>query len=510
MDDSKPNTLTRYTFAVWCFALAIVLIGRIIGPSDLGQNLDQSKTIAFTLDMVEHGHWILPRDGLGELTRKPPMVNWVGVPIVAMGFHNELALKLPAVLSGITITILIFFAARFLFRRLDTDPADPADPADRSIAAHATPLGMLAAGAWLASPSAIKHIYFMRPDILFAALLCTGWFASVVLLTNDKLVHPKRLALLIWLLTASAALTKGPLAALIPLYLLLHILVLIPRGQRKAAIAKIGWLWGIPLMLLLPSAWLLGAYRINPEHVTDALFGTELGDRLGNGGAGGFISALIHNPAFFFERFLPWCLPALLAMLFKPSAAIRSHPIAPATLWVLLVLTFTTVLSLQAGSYIMPAYPAAAILAVYALYRIIATTRATRSTPAIIAIGILVILSAALITTREATMSRGARTGSGEHIKDFAHKASDLVGTDSVRFEQLGDCPIPSLMGRHQPGDIEPHPAFDWLIEPIEPIAADALRQPILISEPIVVHDPATGEPIDHSIRLGLYPSADD
>lgn len=503
MDDSKPNTLTRYAAAVWCLALAIVLVGRIAGPSDLGQNLDQSKTIAFTVDMVEHGRWVLPRDGLGELTRKPPMVNWVGVPIVAMGFHNELALKLPAVLSGITLSILIFFAARFLFRQLDTTTADPAD---RSIAINATPLAMLAAGAWLASPSAIKHIYFMRPDILFAALLFAGWWACIRLLVDQPLAHPKRLALLIWLLTASAALTKGPLAALIPLYLLLHILIIIPRGHRRAAIAKTGWLWGIPIMVSLPMLWLWDAYRINPEHVTDALFGTELGDRLGSGGAGGFISALIHNPGFFFERFLPWCLPATLAILFKPSSAIRSHPLAPATLWILLVLAFTTALSLQAGSYIMPAYPAAAILATYALYRLIASTQATRSTPAIIAIGILVILSAALITTREATMSRGARTGTGEHIKAFAHKASDLVSNDPVRFEQLADCPIPSLMGRHQPGEIEPGLAFHWLIEPI---AADASPQPILISEPIVVHDPDTGEPIDQSIRFGLYPLID-
>lgn len=499
MPDSPSSNLTKIAFAIWCIALAIVLITRILAPSDLGQNLDQSKTIAFTLDMVLNDQWILPQDSLGELTRKPPMINWIGAPIVAIGFHSELALKLPAVLSGISISILLFFAARFLFRKLNTAVADPADS---SIATHATPLALFASAAWLASPSAVKHIYFMRPDILFAALLAGAWFASVVLLTSDQPKHPKRLALLIWLLTAAAILTKGPLALIVPLYLILHILIITPKAHRRKAVASTQWRWGIPLMLIIPAAWLFAAYRTDPDHVRNALLGQELGSRIARGGPSGILDTLIHIPAYFFERFLPWCIPAALAILFKPSSRIRSHPLAPAILWVLVVLGTTTLAAMNSGSYIMPAYPPAAILAIYALYRIIASQRASRSKGAIVSIATLVIVSAALITTREATMSRAARTNTGEHIKAFAHSASKLVGSDDVQFIELADVPIASLMGRHQREVLTQFNPIRWSIQPT---SIESTRVPILVSDPIVTHDPDTGEPIDETVQIGLY-----
>ncbi|PCI09602.1 hypothetical protein COB72_06125 [bacterium] len=500
MPATPPSRSTKPAFAIWCLTLVIVLVVRILAPSDLGQNLDQSKTIAFTLDMVQNNHWILPVDSLADPTHKPPMVNWFGAPIVAMGFHSELALKLPAIISGITISILIFFAARFLFRKLDQDSLDNAD---RAIATHATPLAFLTSAAWFASPSAIKHIYFMRPDILFAALLVIAWFTSVVLLSNDQPNKPKRLALLIWLLAAAAALTKGPLALLIPLYLLLHILIITPKGERKPALARTQWQWGIPIMLIIPGLWLWAAYRINPDHVTNTLFAKELGSRLGNGGPSGILAAALANPAYFFERFLPWCLPAALAILFKPSRHLRSHPMGPAILWVLLVLAATTLASLNAGSYIMPAYPAAAILAIYALFRIIASPQAARIKPAFISLAILIIFSASLITTREATMSRAARTNTGQHIKAFAKSASQHIQSDQIRFHQMGDLPIASLMGKHQPADINPNPSHHWLIQPTH---IDPAATPILVSDPIVTHDPDSGEPIDTTIQIGLYP----
>ncbi len=499
MAGSLSSRFTKPAFAIWCLTGAIVLITRILAPSDLGQNLDQSKTIAFTLDMVHNNQWILPRDSLGELTRKPPMVNWLGAPIVALGFHSELALKLPAVISGISISILIFFAARFFFRKLDTDIADKAD---KSIAAHATPLALLASAAWLASPSAVKHIYFMRPDILFTALLVIAWFASVLLLTNQQLKEPKRLALLIWLFTAAAILTKGPLAILIPLYLILHILIITPKPDRKPAFARTCWQWGIPLMLLIPAAWLFAAYRINPDHVTNTLFAKELGSRLGRGGPSGILAAALANPGYFFERFLPWCLPAALAIFFKPSRNLRTHPMGPAILWVLLVLATTTLAAMDAGSYIMPAYPAAAILAIYALFRILVSSQATRINPAFITIAALILIFASLITAREATMSRAARTNTGQHIKAFASVASQHIQSNSVRFHQMGDLPIASLMGKHQPGDIAPDPSHRWLIQPTH---IDTVATPVLVSEPIVTHDPDTGEPIDTTIQIGLY-----
>jgi len=500
MPPPPSSRFTKPALAIWCLTLAIVLFARILGPSDLGQNLDQSKTIAFTLDMVNHHQWILPRDSLGELTRKPPMINWLGVPIVALGFHNELALKLPAVLSGISTTILVFFSARFLFGGLSTDIADEAD---RSIATHATPLAMLAAGAWLASPSAIKHIYFMRPDILLTTLLIGGWLCAIRLLDIEHPPsRPRRVALLMWGLGASAVLTKGPFALILPIYLAAHLLLITPKAQRKACLARTGWHWGLVLMLVIPLLWLGAAYRIDPDHVAHTLLGHELGARLGAGGMGGVLRAMIQNPGYFFERFLPWSIPMLLAMVFPPSSKLRSHPMGPAGLWVIVVLSVTTLSAMNSGSYTMPAYPAGAILGVYALFRLLSSKSATRILSAMVVIAATLLVSALLITFRETTQSRGAINLTGEHIKAFSGAAAREVGSQGVKFHAMGDLPVASLMGRHQPGEIEPDPSLHWLIQPTD---VDPRSIPMLTSEPIVTHDPITGEPTEQTITIGLY-----
>ena len=500
IDENTSNSmLIKLAFAIWMITLAIVLAGRILGPSDLGQNLDQSKTIAFTLDMVHNHQWIIPRDSLGELSRKPPLVNWVGSPIVALGFHSQIALKLPAILSGISITLMIFFIAKFFYRQLATSIADAGD---RAIATNSTAFAMLAAAAWIASPSAIKHIYFMRPDILFAALLTGAWFASIKLLDPSQTKHIKSLASAIWFLTALALLTKGPLAIFIPVYLIAHILIITPKGSRKVAINKLQLWWGIPLMILPPALWFIAAYRLDPDHVRVALLGEELGSRVGDGGLSGILRALTRNPGFFVERFLPWCVFAIGAMIVPPSSKMRSHPMGPATLWVLVVILTTTLMGMDAGSYLMPAYPAAAILAVYGLFRLIATKHAKFTQTAITLIMLTVLVAASLITLRETTMSRGAKSGTGNHIIAFAKSASDIVNNNPVRFESMGDLPIASLMGLHQAGEIIQTPLHRYLIAPTD-LYPD--WTPTIISNAIVTHDPISGEPIDETIRIGLY-----
>jgi 4-amino-4-deoxy-L-arabinose transferase-like glycosyltransferase len=505
----------------WFLFVVVFFALRILAPSDLGQNLDQSKTIAFTIDMVNNNQWVLPKDGLEELTRKPPLVNWVGAPIVAMGFHSELALKLPALFSGFAILTLVYVGARFLFSQLaahesceqESSGHDTSehDTADRAIARYAHPLALLASAAWLASPSALKHIYFMRPDILFTALLIASWLCATKLLSpQSPSKYPRLLAFGIWLFTALAILTKGPLALIVPLYIIAHIILITPRDERKPAISSTGWYWGVPLMLIIPLLWLYSAYRVNPEHVTGALLGTELGSRVGRGGSSAILVSLYKIPGFFFERFIPWSIPALLAILFPPllfvSARGRSHPLAPAVLWVLVIFVVTVLGALTSGSYIMPALPVTAILAVYALFRIIAGARVLRIKPVFIVIPMLIVASASLVTIRETTMSRGAKTNTGEHLKLFASQADQIIGTEHVKFVEIGDLPIASLMGRHQSDQIlQDQPKLQsarWLIQPT---SHERNRVPEITSQPILTHDSIVADPSGQAITISLY-----
>src|SRR5205085_8277627 len=91
---------------------AVVMIAaRIFGPSAL-QRQDQPRTASYTADIAANGRWLLPRDMLGEPATKPPLVNWLGAPLLMFGFWTEWAVKLPMVLGSLTTLALTVWMAK--------------------------------------------------------------------------------------------------------------------------------------------------------------------------------------------------------------------------------------------------------------------------------------------------------------------------------------------------------------------------------------------------------------
>ncbi len=517
-EDAPKPTLPRTARAAAILALltlgAVVLV-RVLGPSDLNANQDQSKTVAFTLDAARNGNWSLPQDGMGALTRKPPLVNWVGAPLVMLGWHSELALKTPALLAGVATFGATVAGALVLFRRLGRDGADPGDVA---LARHALPAALAAGAVWVACPSSVKHIYFMRPDIMITAWLAIGWAAAVMLVTGPAPRRPRLLALVVWTSAGLAALTKGPMAVLLPAYLLLAGILIADHPSRRAwsarakRTARAGWWWGIPIMLALPGAWLYAAWLENAEHVEGTLLGKAVKGRLVDdaGGLSKKLYALTRGvPGLLFERYMVWAVPLIIALLSRPSRAILSHPTAPASVFVLLVLLVNVLTAGRAGSYLMPAYPAASCLAVYALARLIAGAAATRmpAAPACIAAAALVVGLA--IGARESFFSRAARQRDGDAINTFARQAAAIVDDDPVAFLGITDLPIAPLMGRHHAGDSSPQltAAASWLIA-LDDHPAVAGLEPELVTQPLLlpvgVTEPRPDTP-EGRTPVGLY-----
>src|SRR5438045_4837685 len=85
----KGATLCQILLA--CCAV-VMLSSRIIAPSAL-QRFDQPRTVSYTADIVLNGRWLIPRDFTGQTTTKPPVVNWLAAPVVALGFWTEWGVK---------------------------------------------------------------------------------------------------------------------------------------------------------------------------------------------------------------------------------------------------------------------------------------------------------------------------------------------------------------------------------------------------------------------------------
>src|SRR5436853_7734032 len=111
---AKGETLCRILL-LGC--AAVMLTSRVIAPSAL-QRFDQPRTVSYTADIIVNGRWLLPRDMLGHVATKPPLVNWMAAPVVALGFWQEWAVKWPMVAATLLTTVLTVIIARNLFRQI--------------------------------------------------------------------------------------------------------------------------------------------------------------------------------------------------------------------------------------------------------------------------------------------------------------------------------------------------------------------------------------------------------
>ena len=94
---SLPRSLR--TTVILCSITAIIwlLAARILGPSDAWDQT-QPSTMAYTSDIIANGRWILPVERGRYPATKPPLYNWLAVPMVKlMGYSNEVAHKSPSI-----------------------------------------------------------------------------------------------------------------------------------------------------------------------------------------------------------------------------------------------------------------------------------------------------------------------------------------------------------------------------------------------------------------------------
>jgi 4-amino-4-deoxy-L-arabinose transferase-like glycosyltransferase len=466
----------------WVLLLAVaVLAARVAAPSDLYDN-DQPKTVAYTVDIVEHGRWALPRDMLGRWATKPPMYNWIGVPFVAAGFTAEWALKMPSLLAAGAMLL----ATWRLGRRLCPVGLDRAA------------LAGLAAVLWLGNLATMKHLYLARPDMVLSAFLVMAWWSGTRLLLEPAPPRRPLLQLALWLCVAGAALTKGPAALLPLLYVTLGAKLL--TGQWRACL-RTGIAWGLPLALLIIAAWAWSAYQVSPEHFRATFVSDEVVERVaGRERQSRFVIVLElwKMPAYFVSRFLPGSVLAILALLHIGPRHWLRHELAPAILWLLLTVGLFSLSAGKRADYLAPCYPAAAILAAGWLVQ---CGPRWRLTPGVAVSALLAASGVMLIYLT--FLSPAARSGLGDDVTRFAGAIRQAVDGDTrgIVFRETGYNPLQSLLGRNE-GQRDPGPPqagkARWVVEPVR---ADG--PPALLTSP-----PLPGFVEDRRAiqkRLGLY-----
>ena len=133
-----------------CVLIAVI---RLAGPSDLMDN-EQQRQSAYVMDALQNHHWLIQKDGAGEIASKPPLYTWLAAGTSALWPHiNRLGVCLPACCATTLLACIVFLAG----------------------ATFGPTAGFLASIVYLLSMPVLRQIGMARMDALFP--LTTTWGA---------------------------------------------------------------------------------------------------------------------------------------------------------------------------------------------------------------------------------------------------------------------------------------------------------------------------------------------
>ena len=438
--------------------VVVMFAARLLAPSAL-QRFDQPKTASYTADVVVNSRWLLPRDMLGHPATKPPLVNWLAAPVVALGFWTEWAVKWPMAAGALASTALTFWMARRLFGQLP------------EIGDRATCAAAIAGIAWLVNPANLTMIYHCRPDPLLVTFLTAAWILGTIIVC-DKKAPPLSVVFGFWIAVGLAGLTKGPAAAVPILYLPLAARL---SGGSWSLAHRSRWWWGLPLSLAIFAAWAIPTALAYPEPFFQVLVGRQLiaqalglGEQFGSrqitsGGPIVAFKLLWENPMWFVERFAPWSVLSIGGLYVIGWRRWFRHPLAPSVLWTFLVLAFFALSAHKTADYILPAYPAAAILAAY-----FCATFLNRFRIRLWQVGCAGLMLAIAFAFDAICFSNVSKDPAGDNLKTFARQADAIIRDDPVIFVRTGFNTLQFFLHRHQGGDptLEQIERAKWVIMP--------------------------------------------
>lgn len=461
-DSEKKHGNGRVRLLWWMLlsSLLLMVLARLLGPSAL-HRFDQPRTVAYTASMLVNHQWLLPDDVLGTLSTKPVLVNWLAAPVVALGFWTEWAVKTPMLLGSLlTLWLTVHLGRRLLSQCPETS-------------GWAVEGGLLAGLAWLTTPGTMDAFYHCRPDPFLVTCLTAAWaFAVGIMRGAADSAAWMRPAL--WAVTGLAGLTKGPPMLLPMLYVPLATLLL---KDPKEHLQATGWRWGMPLALGILGLWLVPVAVLHWDHFEQVLVGKEflhrvagVGNHFGDVSRGGgkiaLLTGLHKNPVWLMQKMLPWSLAAAAALWMIRPRQWFHHPLAPAILWVLLVLGFFSLTVGKTADYILPAYPAMAILAAYGCLR---ACRRFAIHPRVF--GLVGLALAAGLSVQSWFFSSAAAKPYGDNLRKFADQVAAKVESEPVAFVLTGYNTLQFFLHRHQPG--RPSEAVlqaaRWLVMPVVP-----------------------------------------
>jgi 4-amino-4-deoxy-L-arabinose transferase-like glycosyltransferase len=340
-DSRTPGRITEFAPVV---AAALLLLGAGLGGIDLwAPDEPRYGQVAEELRSFEHGPrgLVLLHLGGEPYTQKPPLYFWLAALAGALsGGVSETAARLPSAAAGVATVALAFAFARRLF-----------------------PGGI---APWLAGAILLTSFRFAhlarraQLDILLTALETLALLAFWRIESEQRRTPRRSLLVLLHGALGAAALTKGPVAWL-PFVIIAGFLL---WERRLADLRRLVPPWSLALSLAPVVVWIGAATWLAPEGFFSEAVVANLFDRV--------VAASSHVRPFYYylyqlpADFLPWTLLWPLAFVFVVRS-VRAQGALPSSwrlllLWVAVPLLLFSLSSSKRGLYLLPAFPALALM----------------------------------------------------------------------------------------------------------------------------------------------------
>jgi len=300
-------------------------------------NPDEPRYAQVAREMRDTGNWIVPHLNSEVYPDKPPLFFWlIAFFSFFTGGVTEISARFPSALAAVSCALLTFFVGRQLF---------------------GTKAGLLAALVLIMS---IEFFWLgRRANIdmtltLFILLTLTFFYLG---LEEEK--YPRIFYLAPFLFMGLGVLTKGPVGFLLPA---LTIVIYLAITKNFDHLKRLNILWGLIIFAGIVLAWLIPACLRGGEAYAHEILFTQNIDR--------FVDAWNHRRPFYYylytfpAGFSPWFLLLPGAFLWGFSKEQKKNRIKfyfPFC-WFLTIFIFFSISTSKRELYLLPLYPAAAIM----------------------------------------------------------------------------------------------------------------------------------------------------
>lgn len=335
MDNRNPNYLPGAAMMV--FVAAAVLLVPWLGET-LFNSKGEPREAIVAVSILHSGNWILPVNYGVDIPFKPPFLAWliaVFAKIFNGGVVNEFISRLPSALAAVAMTVCSYrWAARTRTVRFS----------------------MFFALLVLTNVEVFRAAVACRLDMVLTACMVIAMYQMQRLVEDERLRFRFGRWVLVAVLLTCATLTKGPVGALLPCFIVGVYMLL--RGRRFfPSLFKMLGLAAVAM--ILPAWWAYEAYLQGGEEFYGLMMEENIGRLLGTMSYESHENPVWYNFMTLAAGLLPWTLLALLSL--GALRRYRRAPLSSAALFsvtaAVLTVVFYSIPASKRSVYLLPAYP---------------------------------------------------------------------------------------------------------------------------------------------------------